>query len=345
MTSTLSETKNTEPVPMIKSGYARIIVELLAENHYDAHQLIHESGLPPDLHDLDSEFLPVEPIRRLLFLSAHQLGTTNFGELLKVAIRQKLVPKLLGEFQEFSTVKEALISSNMIYQYDTVGTTTGVEEVHGRTWYLRYKPFEDNELYLWSEVFALMYAIEFIRALTKTNWSPKQVKLQSSNIDVFNLTIGKDIQYFVGNDKMAILIDDDILKQSVRITSKDIAKQEPLVTWHANFTDKVFTSLLPYVREHNLTLEQAAKLLRMTPRTLQRRLNEERTNFRHIKDNLLFTVAVEMMGEELSLTHVANQLGYSDISHFSRAFKRISGLTPKLYQKTILSLNKVHRQP
>ena len=339
MTSTPSDTKNTEPVPMIKSGYARIIIELLAENHYDAHQLIHESGLPPDLRDLDSEFLPVEPIRRLLFLSAHQLGTINFGELLKLAIRQKLVPKLLGAFQECTTVKEALISSNAIYQYDAVGTTTGVEEVHGRVWYFRYKPFEENGLYLWSEVFALMYSIEFIRALTKTNWTPKQVKTQSINADVFQSTVGKEIQYFVGNDKMAIWIDDSILKQPVKISSQDVQFQEPLVTWQANFTDKVFTSLLPYVREHNLTLEQAAKLLRMTPRTLQRRLHDEKTNFRHIKDNLLFTVAVEMMAEELSLTHVANQLGYSDISHFSRAFKRISGLTPRLYQKSILSLS------
>ncbi|MCL9776772.1 AraC family transcriptional regulator [Vibrio methylphosphonaticus] len=345
MTSTHHDTKTTEPVPMIKSGYARLIIELLAENHYDTHQLIHESGLPPDLQDLDSEFLPVEPVRRLLFLSAHQLGTTNFGELLKLAIRQKLIPKLLGAFQDCTTVKEALISSNAIYQYDTVGTTTGVEEIHGRVWYFRYKPFEENGLYLWSEVFALMYGIEFIRALTKTNWSPKQVKLQSTNADVFQATVGKGIQYFVANDKMAILMDDDILEQPVKIYSQDIKSQEPLVTWHANFTDKVFTSLLPYVREHNLTLEQAAKLLAMTPRTLQRKLNEERTTFRHIKDNLLFTVAVEMMAEDLSLTHVASQLGYSDISHFSRAFKRISGLTPRLYQKTILSLNKVQRQP
>ncbi|MFA0438875.1 AraC family transcriptional regulator [Vibrio sp. 10N.286.49.C2] len=334
-----------EQVPMIKSGYARIIIELLAEHDYDPHQLIKESGLPPDLHDLDNEFLPVEPLRRLLFLSANQLGTANFGELLRVAIRQKLIPKLLGAFKDFTTVNDALVSSEAIYQYDSIGTKTGIETAYGRTWYWRHKPFQDDDIYAWSEVFALMYGIEFVRALTKTDWTPSQVKLQSTNVDVFNATIGDSIQYFVGNDKMALLLEDEILAKPVIISSQDIKRQEPLITWHANFTDKVFTSLLPYVREHNLTLEQSAALLGMSPRTLQRRLNEERTSFRRIKDNLLFTVAVEMMGEELSLTHVSSQLGYSDISHFSRSFKRISGLTPKMYQKTILSLNKVNRTP
>ncbi|GAL36558.1 transcriptional regulator AraC family [Vibrio maritimus] len=172
-----------------------------------------------------------------------------------------------------------------------------------------------------------------MRALTKSDWTPKQLKIQIDEIELYQAIIGKSTQYIVSNDRIEWLIEDEILNQRPNITAKDTETQAPLVTWHANFTDQVFTALLPYVREHNLTLENAAKLLKLSPRTLQRRLKEERTNFRHIKDNLVFTVAVDMMGEELSLTHIASQLGFSDISHFSRSFKRISGLTPKLYQK------------
>ncbi|NOH28760.1 helix-turn-helix domain-containing protein [Vibrio mediterranei] len=339
-------TNSSDPItPLIKSGYARVLVELFREYNHDPHQAIKESGLPPDLFDLDQEFLPQEPVKKLIYLLGNQLGITQFGELLRTAIKQKVIPRLLGELSECSTVEEALVHTKEVFQYDAVGVNVGLEQSHGRTWYWCKRPFDDSPLFLWSEIWAVLYTIELVRAMTKSTWTPKQIKIQSKEVDVFRAIIGKSPQYFVENERIEWLIDEEILQQVPNISSKDYAPKEPLVTWHANFTDRVFTALLPYVREHNLTLEQAAKLLKLAPRTLQRRLNEERTSFRHIKDNLVFTVAVEMMGEELSLTHIASQLGFSDISHFSRSFKRISGLTPKMYQRTILSLNETQRTP
>ncbi|GEA51618.1 hypothetical protein VIN01S_24220 [Vibrio inusitatus NBRC 102082] len=77
-----------------------------------------------------------------------------------------------------------------------------------------------------------------------------------------------------------------------------------MVQWHSNFTDTVFTALYPYVKDRNLTVVSASKLLNMTPRTFQRRLTEEKTNFRNIKDNLIYTAAVNLMAKNLSLTHI-----------------------------------------
>ncbi|WP_394154169.1 helix-turn-helix domain-containing protein [Vibrio maritimus] len=337
---------NPEPMTsLIKSGYARILLELFREYNEDPHKAIRDSGLPPDLFELDQEFLPQEPVKRLLYLLGNQLGMNNFGELIRTAIKQKALPRLLGEFAECETVREALECSRDVFAFDSTNVRVGLETTHGRTWYWCKRDYDASQPFVWSEVWAVVYAIEMIRALTKTNWTPKQLKVQHDEIELYKAIIGNSTQYFVSNERIEWLIEDEILEQRPIISSKDSAPKAPLVTWHANFTDQVFTALMPYVREHNLTLDNAAKLLKMSPRTLQRRLNEERTNFRHIKDNLVFTVAVEMMGEDLSLTHIANQLGFSDISHFSRSFKRISGLTPKLYQRTILSLNSNHRSP
>lgn len=337
---------STDPVAgLIKSGYARILVELFREYNEDAHQAIRDSGLPPDLFDLDQEFLPHEPVKRLIYLLGNQLGMNNFGELIRTAIKQKALPRLLGKFAECDTVRHALESSKEIFSYDSTNVRVGLDSSHGRTWYWCKRDYDQAQPFIWSEVWAVVYLIELIRALTKSDWLPKQLKVQIDDIELYQAVLGNSIQYIVSNERIEWLIEDDVLDQHIRVTPKDTAPKAPLVTWHANFTDQVFTALLPYVREHNLTLDNAAELLKMSPRTLQRRLNDEKTSFRNIKDNLLFTVAVEMMAEDLSLTHIASQLGFSDISHFSRSFKRISGLTPKLYQRTILSLNTNHRAP
>lgn len=334
-------TSGKDPVvPLIKSGYARLIVEIFYEYNHDPHQVIKDSGLPPDLFDLDQEFLPQEPMKKLIYLLANQLGITQFGDILRTAIRRKAIPRLISEFADCKTVKEALALTQTVFQHDSTVVNVGLEESHGRTWFWCKRSVDESAHFLWSEVWAVVYGVEFVRVLTHSDWLPSQIKIQSNSSDIYSAILGNSIQYFVGNERIEWLIDDDVLAQQPRITAKDSETKAPLISWHANFTDRVFTSLLPYVRERNLTLEEAAELLSMSPRTLQRRLTEERTSFRRLKDNLLYTVAVDMMGEDLSLTHIASQLGYSNIAHFSRSFKRISGLTPKVYQKVILSLDK-----
>ncbi|GAL15035.1 transcriptional regulator AraC family [Vibrio astriarenae] len=324
-------------VPLIKSGYARILVELFREHNQDVHQAIQESGLPPDLFDLDQEFIPQQPVKKLIYLLGNQLGITQFGELLKTAIRQKAIPKLISQFADCATVRDALERSKEVYQYDSVGVNVGLETAHARTWYWCVRSYDDSQAFTWSEIYAVAYTIELIRTLTKTDWIPKQIKIQSDDVSLFRSVIGTSPQYFVSNGRIEWLIEDSILDMPLTISKSDSDTKPPLVTWHSNFTDRVFTALLPYIKQQDVTLEYAAELLKLTPRTLQRRLKEERTSFRTIRDNLIFTAAVDMMEQQQTLTHIATQLGFSDIAHFSRAFKRISGLTPKLYKKMVVN--------
>ncbi|WP_394243070.1 helix-turn-helix domain-containing protein [Vibrio astriarenae] len=323
-------------VPLIKSGYARILVELFKEYNHDVHQAIQESGLPPDLFDLDQEFIPQQPVKKLIYLLGNQLGITQFGELLKTAIRQKAIPKLISQFADCSTVREALELSKQVYQYDSVGVNVGLETVHGRTWYWCVRTYDETQAFTWSEIYAVTYTIELVKALTKKDWMPKQIKIQSDDVSLFRSVVGTSPQYFVSNSRIEWLIEDDILDLPIHISKSDSETKAPLVTWHSNFTDRVFTALLPYIKQQDVTLEYAAELLKLTPRTLQRRLKEEKTSFRAIRDNLIFTASVDMMEQQQTLTHIATQLGFSDIAHFSRAFKRISGLTPKLYKKMVI---------
>ncbi|WP_457525677.1 helix-turn-helix domain-containing protein [Vibrio paucivorans] len=323
----------------MKSGYARILVELCREYHLDPHQIIKESGLPADLFELDQEFLPHDPFKRLVYLLGNQLGITHFGELIRTAIRRKALPRLIGEFSGCATVQEALLLTQKVFALDSTNVNVGIEQSHGRSWYWCQRQYDHGQSFLWSEVWAVVYITELIRALTKSDWMPRQIKIQSDDTDVYKAVVCSSTQYFVGNHRIEWLIEDDILSHPIMVTSSDSMITKPLLDWHSSFTDQVFTALLPYVKERNLTLEFAAQLLKITTRTFQRRLKEEKTSFRYLKDNLILTTSIQLMEENHSITYIANQLGFSDIAHFSRAFKRISGLTPKMYQKTILSLH------
>ncbi len=76
-------------------------------------------------------------------------------------------------------------------------------------------------------------------------------------------------------------------------------------------------------------LDQVAKRLGMTARTLQRRLQAETSGFATLVDQARLDLAKRYLGDaSLSVSEVSFALGYSEPSAFARAFKRLAGVTP-----------------
>ena len=83
----------------------------------------------------------------------------------------------------------------------------------------------------------------------------------------------------------------------------------------------------------NCQLPDAARALKVTPRTLNRRLKEEGTSFQSIKDALRRDIAIRalQLGTE-SIEQIAFDTGYSAPSNFHRAFYRWTNRTPGSYR-------------
>lgn len=80
-------------------------------------------------------------------------------------------------------------------------------------------------------------------------------------------------------------------------------------------------------------LEDVAKRVAMSPRTLQRRLSEAGTTFQSLVDEARRCLAQGYLEDErLTVGEVAYMLGYSEPSAFVRAFKRWTGRTPRQFR-------------
>ena len=83
-----------------------------------------------------------------------------------------------------------------------------------------------------------------------------------------------------------------------------------------------------------LNLSEVAKQLNMSSRTLQRYLEIEDTTFKALIAEVRKQYAeVMLIQNELSIQEISESLGYADVSHFSRAFKNWTGVTPKACRK------------
>jgi AraC-like DNA-binding protein len=81
------------------------------------------------------------------------------------------------------------------------------------------------------------------------------------------------------------------------------------------------------------TIELAAEVTGVTKRTLQRYLGSKATTYTKLVDQVRFKMAMPLLRDDsLSISGITQDLGYSNIAHFSRAFSRMTGLSPHAYR-------------
>lgn len=80
------------------------------------------------------------------------------------------------------------------------------------------------------------------------------------------------------------------------------------------------------------SFEALTGLLNMSARTLRRRLEREGTSYQRIKDNARRDVAIELLSRQgMTVSEVAELVGFSDPSAFHRSFKKWTGQSPGSY--------------
>lgn len=94
--------------------------------------------------------------------------------------------------------------------------------------------------------------------------------------------------------------------------------------------------ILSNSEQHYLSIENVAEYLHMSDRTLKRQLAAEGTSFSTLVDEVRYRHATSLLSRtDYSLEQIADELGYSDVANFSRAFKRWSGRSRATGAKTL----------
>jgi len=82
------------------------------------------------------------------------------------------------------------------------------------------------------------------------------------------------------------------------------------------------------------TINQIARTLALSPRTLHRKLEQEGENFQSIKDSLRCDLAIQALTRSHTpIKQIASDLGFSDQATFQRAFAAWTGTSPGAYRQ------------
>jgi AraC-like DNA-binding protein len=314
----------------------------------DADAALRRAGLAPgDLTDPDRR-VPLIRYLELLEICADFLGDPQFG--LKFGAQYE--PRHAGVVGNVAlasrTVGEAFEMVGRYMPTMVGGTVHGLEVSGGLAFIYWYYIDPLMMSYRQKADWAIAFACNLLRTgLGEPRWTPQEVLLpqladetpaqRRTRADV----IGGAIR--VGHPWAGIRID-------ARLLERPMATADAMVENLMRHYGDLRLAALPEQRSEIEQLrreiarvlvrgasgiEQVAKSMAMSVRTLQRRLHDAGLSYSDVQEDVRKTLAVNLLeNETLALSEIAFSLGYSDVSAFNHAFRRWTGQAPGDYRRS-----------
>jgi AraC-like DNA-binding protein len=193
--------------------------------------------------------------------------------------------------------------------------------------------------------FWLVTLVRICRTLTGGRLAPKQIKLQHFRPETppeVRSHLGCEIDFSADTDEIIFpepiaalpVIGADVYLNKLLLQYADeaLGNRSPERASVRSHVENQIAELLPH---GNANASEIARRLGMSRRTLARALSAEGADFSGVLETLRHALAKRYLREkELPISEIAWLLGYSEISSFTHAFTRWTGMTPRAFRNS-----------
>jgi AraC-like DNA-binding protein len=167
--------------------------------------------------------------------------------------------------------------------------------------------------------------------------SVRFIHVRRGSCDRFHGLFGDDVKFGAGVDEITFAPNLD----QIPVTGADQFLNTLLVGYCdealagrpgkvSSFQSSVENAIVPLLPHGHAEVDEVARRLGVSRRTLARRLSFEGLSFSKLLEDLKLHLAKCYLADrDLSISQIAWLLGYQEIGAFSRAFKRWTGMTPR----------------
>ena len=121
----------------------------------------------------------------------------------------------------------------------------------------------------------------------------------------------------------------------LQLLSATMQRNLPVINSKTSLVDSVRREIQQALDHEDLNLKLIAGRLNLTSWTFQRRLNDLGLTFTSLVDDVRWNIACNKLTQSsLPISELAVQLGFSEVSAFSRAFSRTHGMSPRQWRQS-----------
>jgi len=296
-------------------------------------------------HQIDGHLnvIPMEHFCRLLDELAKATGDEAFG--LHVGARLNaphlgLIGQLAVTAQTLMEAIDNMRSNFFIFQSNTHFGLHQEEDLLWLSYAISDKriPFHRHNADMMITIF-----VNFLRSVLGPNWSPVEVRFQHGKPDVgpkYEKHFGCPIQF--GRRINAIGINPRHLNAAMPKRDAQMHKLLKGVIDHLAAQRKIEADFGFIVKQHILMLmgsepvtsRQVAQSMLLSEAQFLKFVRTKKLGFHDLVKETRFELARHYLDQpDISLTEISLLLAYSELSAFSRAFRRMSGETPQQYRQ------------
>ena len=330
-------------IPSATGGIARLACARLRELGKDVPAILAKVGARPEQVNDDAVRLEVPKQIRILELASEELQDGLLGFHLArnfdfreiglvyyvIASSERLADALLNGKRYCRIMNESVRPS---VKLDDRATAIALDYVDVD------RQSDRHQIEFW-----LVTLVRICRQVTDTRLAPRLVRIRHRRNETpaeMRSFFGCDIEFGAASDEiifpaavasLPIVGSDNHLNDLLRRYAEEALADRPRERASLrSVVERVLPQLLPHAKA---SASNVAQKLALSRRTLSRKLQDEGVAFAEILDETRAALAKRYLAErDLPVSKIAWLLGYGEVSSFTHAFKRWTGMTPRQFR-------------
>jgi AraC-like DNA-binding protein len=302
-------------------------------------RVLNAVDLPFALLDQRDLVVPLRSQFRFLEGAARETGDDHFGARLAQVVRMKELSAFGAWVCAAQTLGDAIARGhaglNVMLQTSTVLT---LEQVGSKLrWWIEFVEPECEGRHH-NEFLGVGYMIDTVRTYAGRRWMPDVVMTAlpagGPRAELESI-FGTNISH--GHAKAGIEFDAELLERSLAHAAPAVQLPlcaEPEIPDQRDELASIEAVMTLALHEGYPRIDWVAAKLGASRRSLQRRLAAHGSSFNAVRDKVLWRRAALLVGDgRTAITEISLSLGYADTAHFTRAFRRWTGMAPSTYRR------------
>ena len=329
--------KKKSTPPVVRLGHPMAFMNFLRHTGAPVDRLLRHNKLPALCNEPDA-YVPLLNVWSFFDTAARHedplvgwLAGAYVGDhSLNAGLLRKLEtkPTLLQALQELARM--AMSEASDVH----LGIHERREDV---LFYTCYPGLAREPGYMISQAYQLQVILDLVRWFVGRHWAPHVIGIEDSIVPSIAEEYFPDSRILTQQQSGYIAIPRSYLHWGPRRTGLKVPEADiSAPSKRLDYIDTLRVVLRSYLSEGYPTERFAAELMDTSVRTLTRRLAARGLTYGALIDELRFNRAKEgLRNPDMRIMDVAQSVGFQDQGDFTRMFRRVGGLTPGEYRKTV----------